>query len=70
MKMALETDRLPNIVQGFLSHADNLRKLVQNATWEIAVDIKAMLYDGESTFFTSYLLNGFLSGLSCYVAGP
>ena len=29
MKMVLETDRLPSIVQGFLKHANNLAKLVQ-----------------------------------------
>ena len=48
MKMILENDRLPNIVQDFLRHADTLRKLVQKATWEIVEDIKAMLYDRES----------------------
>ncbi|KAG9247285.1 hypothetical protein BJ878DRAFT_580806 [Calycina marina] len=47
MRIILETDRLPNIVQDFLKHADNLRKLVQKATWEIVKDIKAMLYDHE-----------------------
>ena len=51
MRMILETDRLPNIVENFLKHADNLRKLVQKATWEIVEDIKAMLYDRESMFF-------------------
>jgi hypothetical protein len=49
MKMILENGRLPDIVKDFLKHADNLRKLVQNATWEIVEDIKAMLYDHEST---------------------
>ena len=48
MKMILENDRLSNIVQDFLRHADTLRKLVQKATWEIVEDIKAMLYDRES----------------------
>lgn len=48
MRMILENERLPNIVQDFLRHADNLRKLVQKATWEIVEDIKAMLYDRES----------------------
>jgi hypothetical protein len=50
MKMILENGRLPNIVNDFLKHADNLRKLVQKATWEIVEDIKAMLYDQESMF--------------------
>ena len=48
MKIVLETDRLPSIVQEFLRHANNLGKLVQKATWEIAEDIKCMLYDRES----------------------
>lgn len=48
MKMILESDRLPNLVQDFLKHAEILRKLVQKATWEIVEDIKAMLYDRES----------------------
>ncbi|KND92704.1 Vegetative incompatibility protein HET-E-1, partial [Tolypocladium ophioglossoides CBS 100239] len=47
MKMVLENDRLPKIVEDFLKHADDLRKLVQKATWEIVEDIKAMLYDHE-----------------------
>ncbi|XP_044721118.1 NACHT domain protein [Hirsutella rhossiliensis] len=47
MKLIVENDRLPNIIQDFLRHADNLRRLVQNATWEIVEDIKAMLYDHE-----------------------
>ncbi|KAJ2890888.1 hypothetical protein MKZ38_001226 [Zalerion maritima] len=47
MRMILENDRLPNIVDDFLRHADNLRKLVQKATWEIVEDIKSMLYDHE-----------------------
>lgn len=50
MKMILENDRLPNIIKDFSEHADDLRKLVQKATWEIVEDIKAMLYDHESMF--------------------
>jgi len=50
MEMILENDRLPNIVKDFLRHADNLRNLIQKATWEIVEDIKAMLYDHESIF--------------------
>jgi hypothetical protein len=50
MKMVLETDRLPNIVQDFLRYSDTLRNLVQKATWEIVEDMKAMLYDHESKF--------------------
>lgn len=51
MKMILETDRLPNIIQDFLRHADTLRKLIEKATWEIVEDMKAMLYDSESKFY-------------------
>ncbi|KAH5111914.1 hypothetical protein HBH71_166210 [Parastagonospora nodorum] len=47
MTMVLETDRLPNIVQEFLGHADILHKLIQKSTWEIVEDIKSMLYDRE-----------------------
>ncbi|KAI6778961.1 Vegetative incompatibility protein HET-E-like protein [Emericellopsis cladophorae] len=47
VKMVLETDHLPNLVQEFLSQADVLRKLIQKATWEIVEDIKSMLYDRE-----------------------
>lgn len=50
IRLVLENDRLPIIVQDFLRHADTLRKLVQKATWEIVEDIKAMLYDHESKF--------------------
>ena len=48
MEMALDNERLPNIVEDFLRYSDTLRKLVQKATWEIVEDIKAMLYDRES----------------------
>ena len=48
MRMIAESERLPNIVQEFLRHADILRKLVEKATWEIVEDIKMMLYDRES----------------------
>ncbi|KAF4124385.1 NACHT domain [Geosmithia morbida] len=47
VKLTLEEDQLPGIVQDFLRHADYLRRLVQKATWEIVEDIKAMLYDAE-----------------------
>lgn len=49
MKIVLEDGRLPGIVDDFLRHADYLGKLVQKATLEIVEDIKAMLYDHEST---------------------
>ncbi|KAF7877700.1 hypothetical protein EAF04_001371 [Stromatinia cepivora] len=47
MKLILKNSHLPDIVKDFLDHADNLRKLVQKATWEIVEDIKTMLYDYE-----------------------
>lgn len=50
MKLILKDSHLPDIVKDFLDHADNLRKLVQKATWEIVEDIKTMLYDHESMF--------------------
>ena len=52
IKMVVEKDRLPEIVQDFLRHADILRKTVQKATWEIVEDIKSMLYDRESKVLT------------------
>lgn len=57
LKMVLETDRLPNIVQDFLRHADVLRKLVEKATWEIVEDIKTMLYDNESKLLSSLMFD-------------
>lgn len=54
IRMVVEKDRLPEIVQDFLRHADILRKTVQKATWEIVEDIKIMLYDRESKPSTSY----------------
>ncbi|KAF5873600.1 putative ankyrin repeat protein [Botrytis fragariae] len=47
MRLILKDSHLPDIVKDFLDHADNLRKLVQKATWEIVEDIKIMLYDYE-----------------------
>lgn len=54
MKMVLENERLPSIVEEFLSHSDTLRIHVEKATAEIVGDIRAMLYDHESKF--SYAL--------------
>ena len=51
MKMILETDRLPSVVQDFLRNADALRKLIEKATLEVVEDIKAMLYDHDSKSF-------------------
>ena len=48
MRMIMENGRLPDIVEEFLKHADNLGKIVQKATQEIVEDIREMLYDRES----------------------
>lgn len=48
--MVLETDRLPNIVQDFLKHSNDLQKILEKATLEIVEDIEVMLYDHESKF--------------------
>ncbi|KFY93587.1 hypothetical protein V498_04342 [Pseudogymnoascus sp. VKM F-4517 (FW-2822)] len=63
LKIILENDRLPDIIKDFLKHADNLRKLVQKATWEIVEDIKSMLYDYE---ISSWLGSGKMSQQSQY----
>ncbi|XRM48711.1 hypothetical protein ABZX51_011625 [Aspergillus tubingensis] len=71
IKMVLETDRLPNIVQEFLKYSDTLRNLIQKATWEIVEDIKAMLYDHESAYQTKvskWLGSGQMSHQSQYHA--
>jgi hypothetical protein len=47
MRMVLENDRLPNIVQEFLTCADRLHKVIQNATIDILEDIRQLLYDQE-----------------------
>ena len=52
MRIVLENSRLPVVVQDFLKEAENLRKLIEKATWEIVQDIKDMLYDQESQFPT------------------
>ncbi|KFH40613.1 Vegetative incompatibility protein HET-E-like protein [Hapsidospora chrysogenum ATCC 11550] len=65
MKMILETDRLAEIVEDFLSHADTLRKLIQKATWEIVEDIRAMLYDRE---IAKWLASGNMSQQTQYHA--
>lgn len=54
VKLILKNGHLPKIVEDFLKHAENLRKLVQKATWEIVEDIRAMLYDHESMFSRSW----------------
>lgn len=48
MKMVLETDRLPNIVQDFLKCSDHLRKVVEKAILDVSDDIRSMFYDRES----------------------
>lgn len=66
MKIIVEKDRLLQIVQDFLRHADTLRKFVQKATWEIVEDIKSMLYDRESKVVGFHnMMNACSSGSSC-----
>ena len=48
IKIMLEKQHVPEIVQDFLKRADSLRQLVAKATWEIGEDIKIMLYDRQS----------------------
>lgn len=47
MKMVLETDRLPTIVQEFLASADKLQMVIQKATLDILEDIQKLLYANE-----------------------
>ena len=66
MKIIVEKDRLPQIVQDFLKHAETLRKFVQKATWEIVEDIKSMLYDRESKIVDFHIMiNACSSDFSC-----
>ncbi|CAG7998998.1 unnamed protein product [Penicillium salamii] len=44
MRMVLENDRLPTIVQEFLTSADKLQMVIQKATMEILDDIQNVLY--------------------------
>lgn len=48
IKMILEKDRLPEIVEEFLAHAEVLQRLVQKAIAEILLDIEEMLCDSKS----------------------
>ncbi|GIZ44608.1 hypothetical protein CKM354_000780200 [Cercospora kikuchii] len=47
LKLLQEKERLPEIVQDFLKHADALGRLVTNATLEIAADIRDILTQFE-----------------------
>ncbi|KAJ5724165.1 hypothetical protein N7488_002200 [Penicillium malachiteum] len=47
LNMVVENERLPSIVQEFLSRSDVLRKLISKAILEITDDIKKMVYDRE-----------------------
>ena len=60
MKLIMENDRLPNIVQDFLKHANTLRNLVQKATWEVVEDIKFMLYDRKSESYAKPSSSGYI----------
>lgn len=48
LRVMLNNVRLPEIVGDFLKRSGALNKLVVNATQEILLEIKTMLYDQES----------------------
>lgn len=48
LRMMLDNVRLPEIVADFLERTGALHKLVANATHEILVEVKTMLYEQES----------------------
>jgi hypothetical protein len=48
LRMMLDNVRLPEIVEDFLKRAGTLHKLVVNATQELLLEIKTMLYEQES----------------------
>jgi hypothetical protein len=48
LRMMLNNVRLPEIVGEFLQRTGALHKLVVNATHEILVEVKTMLYERES----------------------
>lgn len=48
IKMVLENDRLPRIVQDFLQYSEALHKLIINATLEIVEEMRTMLYHDKS----------------------
>jgi hypothetical protein len=56
MKMILENDRLPSIVQDFLRCSDILHNVVQTTTLRITQDIHSMLLDEKSEGFTLNLI--------------
>lgn len=59
LQMFFETDRIPNIVQYFLTHADTLQNIIQKATFDILDDIKATLYVFKSKYlgFWAYCMH-------------
>lgn len=56
MGLIVHKDRLPEIIEDFLRHADLLQRSIQKATLEINLEIKSMLYDRESGFLLSPIL--------------
>lgn len=48
LRMMLDNVRLPGIIAEFLERTAALHKLVANATHEILVEVKTMLYEQES----------------------
>lgn len=50
VKMVLESDRLPNIVQDFLRCSSILHNLVQTTTLRVLQDVHNMIVEDQSTF--------------------
>ncbi|KAL4881143.1 hypothetical protein BJY04DRAFT_218660 [Aspergillus karnatakaensis] len=47
LKMVLETDRLPEIIEEFVRYSNMLEATIQKATLDVLDDIRTMLYDSE-----------------------
>ncbi|KAJ5804776.1 uncharacterized protein N7518_001079 [Penicillium psychrosexuale] len=71
MKMVLENDRLPTIVQEFLECSQNLTKIISKATCEIQTDIQRMLYDRESksSYISRCYTHSYLIQVSRWLGG-
>lgn len=48
LRVMLEAERLPKIVEEFIDQIDSLRKFIEMAAAEIVRDIQNMLYDTQS----------------------
>ena len=50
LRMMLESERLPQIVEEFLKQTEFLQKLIGTATAEILKDMEDMVYEQQSAF--------------------